>query len=438
MRDDRFHLGSGALGSDARSNAARDRDRLLYSEPFRRLLGVTQVVGAHEAIFHNRLTHSLKVAQISRRLTETVSRQFPGPDGEKKLMELGGLDPEVAEAAALAHDLGHPPFGHAGEIMLDELVRNHGCSEGFEGNAQSFRIVNKLAFRKPDPTNPPGLNLTRATLRAVLKYPWEREFQEDGNPVTSKRGRKWGSYSTESGEFQFAMELPPKDESSRSLEAEIMDWADDITYAVHDLEDFFRAGLIPIPTLLTNESALEEFITSAAARIPLKESEVRGTFKRVSVFLPTQPFNGAPRQLGQLAVLRNQLITLMIDAFKVTSKRKTRVSIDREERNLAEVLKQLTWEYVILTPNLASQQFGQRKVIAEIFDAYCTTHANGNTKLPEEYLRSGFVGELIADGSTPPRHAADFIASLTEAQALHLYGRLTGHRLGSIRDLLTY
>ena len=139
-----------------------------------------------------------------------------------------------------------------------------------------------------------------------------------------------------------------------------------------------------------------------------------------------------------MLILRNQLITLMIDAFKVTSKRKTKVSIDQEERNLAEVLKQLTWQYVILTPNLASQQFGQRKVITEIFDAYCITHPNGDAKLLDEYLRSGFVGELIDDGSTPPRHAADFIASLTEAQALHLYGRLTGHRPGSIRDLLTY
>jgi dGTPase len=145
--------------------------------PFRRLAGVTQVVSPGEGeIFHNRLTHSLKVAQIARRFAESfLQRQLD------VVATWGGLEPEVAEAAALAHDLGHPPFGHVAEEELDHLVAaeihggpnkipNDGRSEGYEGNAQSFRIVTELTGRRLESSH--ALDLTRATLNAMLKYPW--------------------------------------------------------------------------------------------------------------------------------------------------------------------------------------------------------------------------------------------------------------------------
>lgn len=139
MRYKRFHA---SKSKDDRQESQRDRDRLLYSSAFRRLAGVTQVIAPGEGhVFHNRLTHSLKVAQIARRLAERILSK------QSSLAEQLGVDPDVCEAAALAHDLGHPPFGHVAEKELDRLVVEHGLMDGFEGNAQSFRIVNSLSVR---------------------------------------------------------------------------------------------------------------------------------------------------------------------------------------------------------------------------------------------------------------------------------------------------
>lgn len=132
-------------GTSPRTPAQRDRDRLLYASAFRRLANVTQVVAAdHGYVFHNRLTHTLKVAQIGRRLAERINSKAKTRDLARSL---GGLDPDVVEAAGLAHDLGHPPFGHLAEKVLDAAIVKHGVPGGYEGNAQSFRIVTRLAVR---------------------------------------------------------------------------------------------------------------------------------------------------------------------------------------------------------------------------------------------------------------------------------------------------
>lgn len=147
--------------ADYRLAAQIDRDRILYTPALSRLAEITQVVAADRGyIFHNRLTHSLKVAQLARRIAEKLQAQ------PAEIQALGGLDPEVAEAAALAHDLGHPPFGHIAEQELDSCARRAGLKDGFNGNAQSFRIVTKLAVGdgvSPDGVPLVGLNLTRAT-----------------------------------------------------------------------------------------------------------------------------------------------------------------------------------------------------------------------------------------------------------------------------------
>src|SRR5262249_33450140 len=192
---------------DVRTPFQIDRDRLLYSMPFRRLAGVTQVVSPGEGeIFHNRLTHSLKVAQIARRFAEHFHDRYPAI-----VTAGGGLDPDVAEAAALAHDLGHPPFGHIAEKELDRLIsaelgRAHGSDpandrrEGSEGNAQSFRIITELAVRRPEGRF--GLDLTRATLNATLKYPWKWK-QNAAKPD------KYGAYACDDAAFQSAREGTP-------------------------------------------------------------------------------------------------------------------------------------------------------------------------------------------------------------------------------------
>ncbi|MEO1341880.1 MAG: dGTP triphosphohydrolase, partial [Cyanobacteria bacterium J06635_13] len=246
-RQQRQHNPFGNQGDkpgDNRHSFQVDRDRILYSSAFRRLAQITQVLTAQEGhVFHNRLTHSLKVAQVARRLAERLVTEQP-----KIAAAIGGVDADVVEAAALAHDLGHPPFGHTAEEQLDACARKAGLSDGFEGNAQSFRILTRLAIHRLDYY---GLNLTRATLNAVLKYPWLRSPD-----TTSKRYRKYGVYDLDIEAFSFTREAA---NDRQSIEASIMDFADDITYSVHDLEDFYLAGLIPLELLATDWDELERF-----------------------------------------------------------------------------------------------------------------------------------------------------------------------------------
>jgi dGTPase len=222
-----------------RTAGERDRDRVMYSTAFQRLAGITQVVPVSAGgAAHSRLTHSLKVAQVARRLAQRVTKH--NEDWTRE------LDPDSVEAAALAHDLGHPPFGHIGEEEINAYALLSGAADGFEGNAQSFRLVTRLAQRWPTVDGEEfGLNLTRRTLDGLLKYPWLR------NADHTERSRKFGAYRADEHAFSWVREA--RTPERRSPAAAVMDWADDLTYAVHDMEDFFRAGLIPLDRLCTSE-----------------------------------------------------------------------------------------------------------------------------------------------------------------------------------------
>ena len=237
----------GGTSSESRTPFQRDRDRILYSSEFRRLSGVTQVVSAIEGdVLHNRLTHSLKVAQVGRRVAERLTQS------SQSEYVYAGL-PDVVETAGLAHDLGHPPFGHDGEEIIDAETRNQlgEGQEGFEGNAQSFRIVTRLAVRSQERVAP-GLNLTWASTNGILKYPWL--WKDKGAQ------KKWGSYASEREYFEWAR-TDTKDRTP-SIEAQLMDWADDVTYATHDMEDFYRAGLIPLEQLTRKGNEVDKCVES--------------------------------------------------------------------------------------------------------------------------------------------------------------------------------
>ena len=341
----------------------------MHTSAFRRLAGVTQVADAREGKeYHNRLTHTLKVAQISRRIAEKLCREQPAV-----VAEIGGVDPEVAEVAALAHDLGHPPFGHVAEKALDELLKENGVQEGYEGNAQSFRIITKLSIRR---VNHDGLNLTRASLNAVLKYPWPRQ-------VSGFQSNKWGFYPSEAEIFKWVRETEQNHSKRRSPEAEIMNWADDIAYSIHDLEDFYRAGLIPLDRLINNRDLRADFCESVFKRwskdqpdIKFDRNEFEEAFESIiNLFPGVEPYRGT---IKQRAAIRNATSNLINDyassiSLKVPEKDDSDdpyINIEDRPRKEIKMLKELTREYVIFNSALATQQHGKSRIIKELFEIY--------------------------------------------------------------------
>lgn len=427
-----------ASGEDQRGAFERDRDRILYSSAFHRLAGITQIVRAGELdIFHTRQQHTYKVAQIGRRLAEHRIREQPVE------AKLHGLHPEVVEAACLAHDLGHPPFGHAAEVELDDLVRDptkaggkleDAADDGYEGNAQTFRILTKLAVRYSKDN--PGLDLTRATLAATLKYPWLRDHQHD------KKKSKWSAYASEQREFRWAREHCHGE--FKTAEAELMDWADDISYSVHDLEDFHRVGVIPWREIVSNEArdglvqgALKDWKKDPhyPADAPRRVSAALDRVTRKLILFPTvstETYTGTREQRRQLRNFSSQLIGQYVRA--VTLSKETAgptVFISDWAADEVRVLKYFARRYVIGLPALHAQQFGQKKIVRELFAIFLEQGKSGNLQVLPARLRYIWEDNLK---EKPARLAADCVASLTENEAYQLHGRLMGTASGLVLD----
>ncbi|MBY0230829.1 MAG: dNTP triphosphohydrolase [Gemmataceae bacterium] len=438
QREDRL---SKEPESDAAKRSAfrRDRDRILYAGAFRRLVGVTQVIGPSDGeVFHNRLTHTLKVAQVARRFAE----RFTADPATKKNARRWRIDADAVEAASLAHDLGHPPFGHVAERELADLVRPLAGADAFEGNAQSFRIVTRLAVRRHD--RPPGLDLARATLDAVLKYPW----------LPSDEIKKYGAYREDKEAFEFARASHEAGDDTPSPEAQIMDWADDITYSVHDTEDFYRAGLVPLHLLAVSDTERDSFLDRAIKRRAKEkkkpfsldgETADLATLKTLfstycSRLLVREPYSGTRSQRGLLAHFTSMTVASFDQATTLRPPGEGRdcLEVPDEYKLLVALLKELIGVYVIDNPALAAQEHGQRQVVAYLFKAFYDAATDRQWKLFPPQFRDEAEDILEKQGDiTPPRCArlaADTIASMTDGQALRMHQRLTGQSLGPALD----
>lgn len=273
----------------------RDRARIVHSAALRRLAAKTQVVGPASSDFtRNRLTHTLEVAQIGRDLAHSL-----------------GCNPDIVEAACLAHDLGHPPFGHNGEAALNIVAADIG---GFEGNAQTFRLLTRLECKALDPEGRSvGLNLTRAVLDAASKYPWTwadaptaRGRHGDGLP---REVRKFGVYAEDLEVFEW---MRWGAEPGRTcVEAQVMDFADDVAYSVHDVEDGVVAGTVQFTDLndvgLRAEiwATVREWYAPNAATEQLESAYARMT--ELSAW-PQHPYDGSRQHLAGLKNLTSSLI----------------------------------------------------------------------------------------------------------------------------------
>jgi dGTPase len=281
-----------------------------------------------------------------------------------------------------------------------------------------------------------GLNLTRATLNAILKYPW----LHGQNP---KKPDKWGAYASDADLFEWARQLGPGPRV-QSNEARLMDWSDDVTYSVHDVDDFYRAGVIPLDRLVVDAEERERFYKGVFERrkgkLPedMDESFLRGAFDALTPLLNVRK-SYTPTREDRIRLRRvtSTLIRDFVTAVRLQPGA-TQIQIVIEKRRRAEIfmLKQLTWHYVIKNPALATQQHGQRVIIRQLFDAF---YQAGTSNAPNLDFFPVSVRELLP--SLPAKKPAakreltrtilDFLASLTEEQAIATHHRIYGIKLGS-------
>lgn len=414
-----------------RSEARKDRDKILYSIEFQRLSGVTQVVSPTERFpVHNRLTHSLKVSQVGRSIAEKLLHDSTGND-----LLTHYLDPDVVEAACLAHDIGHPPFGHNTERELNDLVWNSAIPvkerEGFEGNAQSFRVVTKLSVSRHRQAFS-GLNLTRATLAAILKYP-----QPQHGP-TGERNAKWGYYASEVEDFTYAAELlRPESPPSRTIEADIMDCADDITYGVHDIEDFFRIGILPTEVFDSDSGERARFCEHLQRESGRSRDDIEAGLAPLGLLFDR--YQGREVDIAQLSEFRSASIDRLISALRVAwGNDSPYLDIPNDTQIEISVLKGLTRQYVIQRASVQAQRFGQRRMVRMLYEIFVAAAISRRDPSDQLQIFPALFRDRILALDQPSdhlqqvkRYVADFIASMTEPQLLDTFAKLTGQTQGS-------
>jgi dGTPase len=391
----------------------RDRARVLHSAALRRLAAKTQVAspGAHAEdnvqSLRTRLTHSLECAQVGRELGKSL-----------------GCDPDLVETACLAHDIGHPPFGHNGESALDVVARDCG---GFEGNAQSLRVLTRLEPKSFAPAGPPlhgrsvGLNLTRAALDACMKYPWTQAQAVNG---------KFGVYQDDLPVAEWVREEAPR--GRVSFEAQVMDWSDDVAYSVHDLEDALVAGHVDFDRLA--DPAERRLVCATTIKLycdddgaSLSELEERFAALLAEPYWPDR-YDGTPRTL---AALKN-LTSTLIGRFCLAAEDATRAAygdrpltrygadliVPRAQRLECALLKGVTAHYVWISHEAVRAR--QRELIMELADAML----RGAPETLDLAFRAAYVE--ATDDAARLRAVVDQIASLTDTSAIARHRTLTG------------
>jgi dGTPase len=385
-----------------RTHFQRDRARVLHSSALRRLAAKTQVVQVGASDFpRTRLTHSLECAQIGRELGAAL-----------------GCDPDLVDAACLAHDLGHPPFGHNGEAALASLAAAGGplACGGFEGNAQSLRLLTRLEPKVPGA----GLNLTRATLDASLKYP----------AIGSGTG-KYGAYAADAAAFEWIRSGAPP--GRPCLEAQVMDWADDVAYSVHDVEDGLHAGLVTLKNLRDPAERKVVALVALASYCATSWDATAGELEAVFAEFMELPcwrfsFDGGPAALAAAKNLTSELVGRFCQAAEQatlaaagnTALTRYAASLIVPRRQLLEcaLLKAVAAHYVMTREGAAAQQARERELIAELALAI----ERGAPSTLDPVLRPAWDG---AGGDEARRRVViDQVASLTDTSAMVWHQRL--------------
>lgn len=444
-----------------RPTFVRDYGRIIHSASFRRLQGKTQVFPGHESdFFRNRLTHSLEVAQIAEGIADRLNHVCEQVLGKRL------IDGRLCAAAGLVHDIGHPPFGHNGERALDAKMKEHG---GFEGNAQTLRILSRLEkkahYAEPfDGDQRAGLNLAYRTLAAILKYDKEIPAKR---PESEKLVK--GYYASEAGivaeikkKVLGGKTIPPE-VKFKTVECAIMDIADDIAYSVYDLEDSLKAGfLTPATILATNNELLTKVAEEVTKRIKedigktIDSARVQATFVEIfsDIFATENSASGdtagheerdisdfitamrASQDLnsdsGKRTRLSSELVHEFINGVELTFNEEftalSKVALIEEIRIKVEILKQYTYLSTIYSNRVKLGEYRGTELVTDIFNAL--EKENGHLLLPDDVRKQ--VQDAGTDKSLKARHICDFIAGMTDRYAVEFWARLKSDTAESI------
>lgn len=400
---------------------------------------------------------------ISREIAEhLVRRAETEPELLSSIGAAGGLDVVACEVAGLAHDLGHPPFGHAGETELNRLLRSRDVVEGFEGNAQSFRIVCTLDTHAYEP----GLDLTNVVLAAILKYPWLRKHEDAPYDVSAQS--KFGAYRSEEEHLLRARRAVMQDvddaailardgKPPQSLEASIMDLADDIAYSIHDLEDFCSQGFIDLPGAI---DALGQFLASPNPSNTFAENADDLSVYSSAVFERDEYKNAARRIKGLLdqvnppswsqsardQQLRGELsikIAEFFGAITITTRNGwPSVTLGAPQWHDMQVMKRVTKHFLVATARMAQIQRAQRQTIERLFQGLenWVSNASKDEALPEALVAfmelSGAprpLGEPLTDGHY--RAIADYICTMSDSEAFLRAQWISGTEIPGMANL---
>jgi len=392
-----------------RSDFERDRARVLHSSALRRLGAKTQVVAPDTDDFvRTRLTHSLEVAQVGRELGRAL-----------------GCDPDVVDTACLSHDLGHPPFGHNGESALNDIAHDIG---GFEGNAQTLRLLTRLEPKvvAPDGT-PAGLNLTRASLDASCKYPWQAV---DAPVINGRRTSKFGAYEDDLPIFDWVRDNAPAGQTC--IEAQVMDLADDISYSVHDVEDAVVAGHFQLRWMDNPDHRARVVGYTRQWYLPQADpaevDEALSRLEKTAVWV--READGSRKSMAALKNMTSQLIGRFCQsALEATravygpdplTRYNGQLVVPDETTMEIAVMKGLATTFVMTTDHRQPIYERQQEVLRALVSALS---ASG-----DKYLEPMFAADWRAAGNDDARFRViiDQVASLTDGSALSLHERLVG------------
>jgi dGTPase len=385
-----------------RTEFVRDRARVIHSAALRRLAAKTQVAVPWENDFQRtRLSHSLECAQIGRELGESL-----------------GADPDLLETACLSHDMGHPPFGHNGEEALAIVAEPCG---GFEGNAQSLRLLTRIEAKTVDADGRSlGLNLTRASLDAATKYPWPR----------SENPRKFGVYDDDVEIFNWVRAGAPV--GRKCIEAQIMDWSDDCAYSVHDLEDAIFAGQITVKSFDTDFDVLYAEMVSGYGSDASKDEVAAALTRLQQLSCWPAGFDRTHRSLARLKDSTSQLIGRFVLAAEIETRKvngdgpltryNANLEIPREQKIEVDFLKAVAGHYLINAAASQERYAKQQTVIHELVEMlYSAAPAELDPIFKDDWKRATTDSEKL-------RVVIDQIASLTDPGAYALHAHLSKRR----------